>query len=90
MITTDDIKALLGDVLPTSALSSIDANKPLTQQGIDSLDIMTLLMSVEDRYGVVIPTERIGSLRTLSDVVVFLDEAGRHSEADRAQPDPAR
>jgi acyl carrier protein len=85
MTTTEDIKALLGYVLSTSALSSIDANKPLTQQGIDSLDLMTLLMSVEDRYGIVIPTERIGSLRTLSDVVGFLDEAGRHSDTDPAR-----
>lgn len=41
--------------------------------GADSLDIMELLMSLEEEYGLMIADEDVEGLRTVSDVVSFIE-----------------
>ncbi len=43
--------------------------------GADSLDIVDLVMSLEDEFDVEIPDEVIESMRTVGDVVRFIEEA---------------
>ncbi len=40
----------------------------------DSLDVVELLMSIEDEFGVEIPDEEIEKLRTVGDVVNYIQE----------------
>ena len=37
--------------------------------GADSLDVMELLMTLEDEYGIFIPDEELASFETVSDIV---------------------
>ncbi|HSJ99768.1 MAG TPA: phosphopantetheine-binding protein [Kofleriaceae bacterium] len=48
---------------------------PLVRQGLDSLDMITLLHQVELAYDVVVSDERAAHLRTLDDIVAFLNSA---------------
>ena len=42
--------------------------------GADSLDIVEMLMSLEDTYGVVIPDDDAMQLKTVKDLVVYLEK----------------
>lgn len=52
-------------ILPTSRIK-----EDLTA---DSLDILQLLMTIEERYGIVIPDEKLASFRTVADIVSYLE-----------------
>lgn len=46
----------------------------LEDLGVDSLDIVDMLMSLEDEFDVEIPDEKIETLRTVADVVAYIEE----------------
>lgn len=42
--------------------------------GADSLDVMELLTSLEETYGLVITDEAVGDIRTVGDVAAFIEK----------------
>ena len=44
--------------------------------GVDSLDLFELVMSLQEEYDFEIPAEALGKLKTVGDVVDYLDEIG--------------
>ncbi len=42
--------------------------------GADSLDLFELVMSLEDKYDVEIPSEELEKLLTLGDVIKYIEE----------------
>ncbi len=42
--------------------------------GADSLDIVELLMTIEDKYGIVIPDDEVTSLRTIDKMAEYIEE----------------
>lgn len=43
--------------------------------GLDSLDIVTLIMAVEDEYGFTADDDEIVNLKTVGDVVEYIENA---------------
>ena len=43
--------------------------------GLDSLDIVTLIMAVEDEYGFTADADEIVNLKTIGDVVKYIENA---------------
>ena len=41
--------------------------------GADSLDILTLLMTIEETYGITVPDEKLAAFHTVGDGVSFLE-----------------
>ena len=41
--------------------------------GADSLDVLQLLMTIEETYGIMIPDESLANFRTVGDVVKYLE-----------------
>ena len=41
--------------------------------GADSLDLVEILMSLEDEFGISIPDEAIPQIKTINDVVAFIE-----------------
>ncbi len=41
--------------------------------GCDSLDIVDMLMSVEEEFGVTVDDKDVSEMRTMADVVAFID-----------------
>ena len=41
--------------------------------GADSLDVVELLMSIEDEFGVEIPEDEIGNIKTVNDLVKYIE-----------------
>ena len=46
----EQIVALIGTVCNTSQLDLSDLDKPLLESGLDSLDYVSVLMAIEDKY----------------------------------------
>lgn len=42
--------------------------------GADSLDLVEILMSLEDEFGISIPDEAIPQIKTITDVVAFIEQ----------------
>ena len=42
--------------------------------GVDSLDLFELVMNLENEYGIEFPAEELESLRTVGDVIEFLEK----------------
>lgn len=41
--------------------------------GADSLDVMELLMTLEDEYGIVIPDEELATFEKVADIVNYIE-----------------
>ena len=48
-------------------------SKILEDLGADSLDVLQLLMTIEDEYGIVIPDEALAEFKTVGDIVSYLE-----------------
>ncbi|MCB7302504.1 acyl carrier protein [Bariatricus massiliensis] len=54
-------------------VADLAAETTFESLGADSLDLMDMVMSFEDEFGVEIDTEAIGGLKTIGDVVVYIE-----------------
>ena len=60
----------------------ITLNTGLDDLGIDSLKAIVILSELEDRLGIEIPNEIIGSIKTVGDIVAKIDELQRNSNIE--------
>ena len=42
--------------------------------GADSLDVVELVMAFEDEFGIEIPDEEVGEIKTVGDAVTYIDK----------------
>ena len=42
--------------------------------GADSLDVVELLMTIEDKYGIIVPDDEVTNLRTISKMSDYIEE----------------
>ena len=45
--------------------------------GADSLDILQLLMTIEETYGITIPDENLAEFKTVGDIVHYLETVNK-------------
>lgn len=46
----------------------------LDDLGADSLDVVDLIMSIEDEFGIEVPDEALENIRTIEDMVKFIED----------------
>ena len=68
----EKIKKILADQLDVDAEEMTADTKIADDLGADSLDVVELLMSIEDEFEVEIPDEEIENLKTIGDVVEYI------------------
>ena len=85
MTTFDTLRQLLVDDYKL-APEAVAPETRLDALGVDSLGLLELLFSAEERFGIKIPTDR-AELETVADVVRFID---RLVAQQHAAPQPAR
>ncbi len=49
-------------------VKSVDESKSLKDLGLDSLDVVEMCLTLEDRYGIQFETEELSSIKTVSDL----------------------
>jgi acyl carrier protein len=73
MITNEDVLQALEGVDVSTPISGLRVDVPLVSQGLDSLDVATLMLALETKYKRAIPPEKAARLRTVTDIVAFLN-----------------
>ena len=55
-------------------IGELSLDTPFEEQGLDSIDLVEILLAVEDRFGVYVPDSDVVELRTLAQLAAWLDE----------------
>lgn len=69
----EKLKAIVVNQLGIDADSVQPDSDIIKDLGCDSLDIVDMLMSVEDEFGVTVDDSDVAEMKTIADVVAFIE-----------------
>jgi acyl carrier protein len=72
MSERDDVVRIIRDVSPTATIRADQYGDSLLDLGLDSLDHATILLQVEEQFGVKIPDDAAASLDTVTAIADFV------------------
>lgn len=75
MSTIEKVKKIIAEQLCLSVAEIKDDANVVEDLGADSLDVVELLMSFEDEFGVSIPDEKLEELKTIPQIVKIIEES---------------
>ncbi|MGN0331668.1 MAG: acyl carrier protein [Lachnospiraceae bacterium] len=70
----EELKSLIAEELSIDESRVTEDASFKEDLGADSLDLFELVMSLEDKFGIEIPSEDLEKLVTVSDVVNYIEE----------------
>ncbi|MCB9764640.1 MAG: acyl carrier protein [Alphaproteobacteria bacterium] len=74
MKTLDHVAAVLARITPEVDLADVDPDEDLREElDIDSMDFLALIQGLAERTGVEIPEKDYPEVRTLNDLVAYLE-----------------
>ena len=69
----DEVREILAEQLDVDK-DSIEMNSRLAEDlGADSLDAIDIVMTIEDQYAIEVPDENIENMKTVEDIVSFIE-----------------
>ncbi len=71
----DAIKNILSQQLRVDPETITEDTEIISDLGADSLDIVEMLMTIEQEYGIVVPDEVITTFKTVGDVARYMENA---------------
>lgn len=74
MITSEMLKKDLNTKEMSINTLSLSDDADLFEQGTDSLDMMNIALMIEEKYQVKIPDAELAKLRTLRDIVIYINQ----------------
>lgn len=74
MAIIDDIKEIIADQMGVDAADIAPDKDIIKDLGCDSLDIVSMLMEVEDKYGIEVEEDAVQGLTTINDVVSYIEK----------------
>lgn len=69
----EEIKGIVAENLNVEESAITDATSFKEDLGADSLDLFELVMALEEKYGVEIPTEDLEQIATVGDVKNYIE-----------------
>ncbi len=72
-MTFDKVKALISQQLKVAADKVTPDARLVEDLGADSANVMVLIMEVEDQFGIMVEDDAIMTLKTVKDVVAYID-----------------
>jgi len=72
-MTEKKVKEILGKQLNVDVAKIGNETNIATDLGADSLDLVEILMSLEDEFSISIPDEAIPEIKTVGDLVSYID-----------------
>ena len=69
----DKVKEIIADQLSVKVDDIKEETNIAEELGADSLDLVEILMSLEDEFGVSIPDEAIPEIKTIKEIVDFIE-----------------
>lgn len=73
----EKVKEILAEQLNVKADKIKPESKIVEELGADSLDVVELLMSVEDQFGISVTDEEAVNLKTVNDIVTLLEKKSK-------------
>jgi acyl carrier protein len=75
MATIEEIKEIIKEEVKERVdIDALDADASLDGAVIDSLDMSSVFMNIEDKYGIKIPDADIEKLKTVNDIVSYVND----------------
>lgn len=74
MTTIEKVTEIIANQLSVEKGKITETTNIAEDLGADSLDLVEILMSLEDEFGVSIPDEAIPEIKTIKDVVDFIEK----------------
>ena len=72
-MTFDTVKEMIASQLRVDAASITEESRLVEDLKADSANIMVMIMDLEDRFGITVEDDQIMKLRTVGDVVRYID-----------------
>lgn len=72
--TLEKVRDIISKQLSVKPENVKDDSNIAEDLGADSLDLVEILMALEDEFGISIPDEAIPQIKTIKDVVAFINE----------------
>ena len=69
----EEVKEILVDQLDINADDIEMSSNLIDDLGADSLDAIDIVMTIEDQYSIEVPDEMIKSMKTVEDIVSFIE-----------------
>lgn len=69
----DEVKEILAEQLDIDSETIEMTSNLQTDLGADSLDAIDIVMSIEDQYGIEVPDSVIENMRSVEDIVSFIE-----------------
>ncbi len=73
MSTLEKVKKLIAEQLCISTDDIADDANVVDDLGADSLDVVEMLMTLEDEFGLSIPDDQVDSIKTVPAIVKLID-----------------
>lgn len=74
MVTVEQVLEVVAQANLVADVNQLQKDVALTEQGIDSLDFSGILFNLEEAFGVEIPDEVIDELKTLEQIVTYINQ----------------
>ncbi len=68
------IKAIFNELDLQSNSNTIKDDLPLVKQGVDSLDMFTIFLKIEENFNIKIPDKDTDRLKTINDIVDYINQ----------------
>ncbi len=75
MSTFEKVKELLVEKLGLDADKVLPESEIIKDLGADSLDLVEMLFSLEEEFGITVPEDKTESIATVQDIVDIIDSA---------------
>lgn len=72
-MTLDKVKQMLANQLNIQVEKIKEDSRLIEDLGADSLDMIEMLMSLEEEFGITVPDDKVEGLKTVENIVAFID-----------------
>ncbi len=72
-MTFEKVKEIISTQLKVAAEKITPASRLVEDLGADSANVMVLIMELEDQFGIMVDDDAIMTLKTVEDVVKYID-----------------
>ena len=70
----DKVAELVAEQLGVDKKTITPESNIIEDLGADSLDVIEMLMTLEDEFGITIPDDKIGQIKTVGQIVELIDK----------------
>lgn len=71
-ITIEEIDRIAKAVIEDADFENVVSGSSFKDQGLDSLDVSTLFLAINDKYGIEIPDEDYDSITSPDELIIYL------------------